>query len=71
MANGTAFACEWFVACYSGLCRGSEEGDICWSEEGDICLILWMLCHVSEEGDLYGGWWSTFWRKEKCSLPWV
>ena len=30
MANGTAFACGWFVACYSGLCRGSEEGDICW-----------------------------------------
>jgi len=23
-------ACGWFVACGSGLCRGSEEGDICW-----------------------------------------
>ena len=30
MANGMAFACVWFVACCSGLCRGSEEGDICW-----------------------------------------
>ena len=30
MANGTVFACGWFVACGSGLCRGSEEGDICW-----------------------------------------
>ena len=29
-ANGMAFACEWFVACGSGLCHGSEEGDICW-----------------------------------------
>ena len=30
MANGTAFACGWFVACNSGLCHGFEEGDICW-----------------------------------------
>ena len=29
-ANGMAFACGWFVACSSGLCRGSKEGDICW-----------------------------------------
>ena len=30
MANETAFACGWFVACGSGLFRGFEEGDICW-----------------------------------------
>ena len=30
MANGTAFACGWFVACCSGLCCVSEEGDIWW-----------------------------------------
>ena len=30
MANGTVFACGWFMGRNSGLCRESEEGDICW-----------------------------------------
>ena len=29
-ANGTVFACGWFMGRNSGLCREFEEGDICW-----------------------------------------